>query len=382
MASDINLDIQQILDGLGHSILIFDSENQLIKSNESAKQLIGKKDLKTIENNGWEALSTLLNARQKSPDDTIEAVRAKVLDTGERQRFHIYHSGEYVPCWMVKLPLDGKKPGIMITLDQPDWAFVTQTIEMFRTEMDDAIRSTQGHIDIIQKTIKHQDPDSDVESLSRRIGGFTRLISVHMYRVGRLMTMLERLEEVRTGHIKEIVEARVKKIDLSNFMEDFEEELDEIMLVDPETEATDHRSRLTITVPEGLFVNASPSHLTRILHDMLRNAIMYSMKATPIKISVQKVKDTQVQIDLEDEGYGVREKEQERVFEAFKRARQPQIISEFGYGLSLHLCRHEVEAMNGKMWFNSTENVGAKFSLMLPLWQDKPEVSSSSSDTS
>lgn len=381
MAPEINLDLQQILDGLGHSVLIFDSENQLIKSNEAAKQFIGKKDIKVIESSGWEALSTLLNARQKSPDDTIEAVRAKVMDTGERQRFHIYHSGEYVPCWMVSIPVEGGKSGIMITLDQPDWEFVTQTIEMFRTEMDDAIRSTQGHIDIIQKTIKHQDPDSDVENLSRRITGFTRLISVHMYRVGRLMEMLERLEDVRTGRIKDVVVGRMRKIDLTNYLEDFEEELDEIMLVDPETEATDHRSRLTISVPDDIAINASPTHLTRILHDLLRNAIMYSMKATPIKITVQQVKDAQAQIDFEDEGYGIREKEQERVFEAFKRARQPQIISEFGYGLSLHLCRHEVEAMNGKMWFSSTENVGTKFSVMLPLWQDAPEKSSSSSDT-
>jgi len=87
-----------------------------------------------------------------------------------------------------------------------------------------------------------------------------------------------------------------------------------------------------------------------------------------------------IQIDMVDQGYGIRAKEQERVFEEFKRARQPQIIGEFGYGLSLALCKHEVAAMNGTMWFKSEENVGTTFSLRLPAWKDAP--SSSDSDTS
>ena len=45
-----------------------------------------------------------------------------------------------------------------------------------------------------------------------------------------------------------------------------------------------------------------------------------------------------------DQGYGIRAKEADRVFAPFQRARQPQIIGEFGYGLSLYLAKAEVEA--------------------------------------
>ncbi len=379
MAPDNQLELNTVLDGIGHGILIFDAKNSLHHANQSARDFLGAKDFKTVESSGWEALATLFNAQQKSPEETIDTVRKKVDENDDKVRFHIYHSGAYIPCWMVKLKV-GDEDGIMITLDKPDWGFVKQMIDTFRNEMDDAIRSTQGHIDIINKTIKHNDPKGGVEALSRRINGFTRLISVHMYRVGRLIQMLERIEDLRTGEIEGKLSKSIRKIDLINFFEDFEEELDEIMLVDPETEATDHRSRLTISVPDGTQVKASGLYLTRILHDMLRNAIMYSIKATPIKIEVT-VKGKEIEILMEDEGYGIREKEQERVFDIFKRARQPQIISEFGYGLSLHICRHEVEAMNGKMWFKSTESVGTKFFMILPLWRDEAEESSSSSDT-
>ena len=73
----------------------------------------------------------------------------------------------------------------------------------------------------------------------------------------------------------------------------------------------------------------------------------------------------------------MRAKEFDRVFMPFQRARQPQIISEFGYGLSLYLCKHEVEAMNGRMWFESEEGVGSTFILMLPLWRDEATASPS-----
>jgi signal transduction histidine kinase len=106
------------------------------------------------------------------------------------------------------------------------------------------------------------------------------------------------------------------------------------------------------------------------------------MKATPIIIMAQTSPQNQsVQIDVIDEGYGIRAKEFERVFASFQRARQPQILGEFGYGISLYLCKHEVEAMNGKIWFESEEGVGTTFSLKLPMWRDDSSSSSSPEHT-
>jgi K+-sensing histidine kinase KdpD len=126
-------------------------------------------------------------------------------------------------------------------------------------------------------------------------------------------------------------------------------------------------------VPDSLVISASPTHLLGVLRDLLRNAIMYSMKAAPVQVVAHaSAKDNMVQIDVIDEGYGIRSSESERVFQPFTRGRQPQIMSEFGYGLSLYLCKHEVEAMNGRLWFESEEGVGTTFSLKLPTWREQP----------
>ncbi len=377
MASNINLDLQAVIDGLGQGIIIFDDEGKLIRDNLAARTLLGK-DLNLIRSNGWEAATALFNSRQRNPDDLIEVVRDRALQSERPVRFHTYLGGEYVPCWAAAVQGEDGKICLMMTLDIVDWSAVGKLLNTFRTEMKDAIDSTQGHIDIIHKTIASHKPDDKVQTLARRITGFTQLISIHMHRVGRLMELMERLENVRTGKIREIVRDRRHKIVLSNYLEDFIEELDEIMLVDPETEARDHRSRISITAPEGIAVDTSPHYLTLILRDVLRNAIMYSMKASPINIKVSSKNET-VQIDVIDEGYGIRESENERVFGAFERARQPQIIAEFGYGLGLYISQHEVEAMNGRMWFQSQEKVGTTFSFTLPTWREETVSSPSSS---
>jgi signal transduction histidine kinase len=372
------LSLQAVLDGLGQAVLIFGNDGRLIHDNLAARTFLGT-DITLIRDKGWEAATALLNATQTNPEKMIDHYKQQALDSERPVRFNIFRSGEYIPCWATTILGDAGEVCTMITIDMPDWTAMQELLNTFRDELSDAVFSTKGHVDIIDRDLDRFDPEKGkVDQLKKRVSGLTRLIGLHMDRTGRLMTMLERLEDIRIGMLRSKLKAQRKKIVLEDFFEDFIEELDQIQLVDPETEAHDHRSRITLDLPPHAAVSAATSYLTRILQDVLRNAIMYSMKATPIKIKVA-LKGQSVQIDLIDDGYGIRERERERVFESFKRARQPQIIGEFGYGLSLYLCKYEVEAMNGKMWFESEEGVGTTFSIMLPTWR---EVSAASSDSS
>lgn len=366
MIIDGSSELRAVLDGLGQGLLIFSGDGRLVLDNLAARTLLGT-DLNVLRAEGWNAASVLFNTRQTTPDETLEAVRERAVHSPRPVRFRVYRSGEYLPCWMAIINDPGGEIFTMITLDAPDWGFVTQLFDQFRTELGDSVTSTLGHAELIRASVERHDPDDPVTVLTRRIGGFTRLIGVHMERAKRLLLMLERLEQVRTGHVREAVRQRRRRVRLDDFFEDLLEALDEITLLDPETDGGDERERIHADIPAGLAVHASPAHLTQILHDVLRNAIMYSVKESPVRVTVQ-VQGQYVQVSAADEGCGIRETEHERVFEAFQRARQPQIISEFGYGLSLHLCKHEIEAMNGRIWFESEEGVGTTFRFLLPAW--------------
>lgn len=377
---DNKLTAQAVLNGLGQGVLIFDSTDKLILDNLTARTLLGT-DMKIIYDKGWSAISVLFNSRVSDPDQTVDAVRKRALTSARPLRFHTYRAGEYLPCWISSIQGEDGAVFTMITLDVPDWTALNELMGRFRDEVKDAVSSTTGHLDIIAASMKQMKQGETLEHLNKRISGFLRLIDVHMHRTGRLISMLERLEAIRTGTLR--IEAREhrRKVVLGDFVEDFLEALDEITLIDPETDAEDYRGRIKTNIPDTLAIMALPSTLTGILRDVLRNAIMYSMKATPITITAKAgVQPHTVQLDVTDEGYGVRSREAESVFAAFKRAKQPQIVAEFGYGLSLYLCKHEIEAMSGRMWYTSEETVGTTFSFLLPAW--RPENTADTQEAS
>jgi len=362
------LTTQGILDALGQGVLIFGADNRLLRSNLQAAALLGT-DLSLIRDRGWAALTELFDTDLHEADQRLDAVRRRALSSEKPVRFHVYRSGEYLPCSASIINASDGQLYTLVSLEPTDWRVVADVLDRFRREMRDAVESTIGHIALINKTLFRPDDDEPTQRLGRRMGGFARLIAVHMSRAERLMGLLERLEALRIGRTRTLVQAERRSVELSDFMEDFVESLDDNSLLDPESEKQDARARLTISVPAGLRAYVVRRYLSNALRELVRNAMMYSLRGTPITLRAV-ARNNAIQIDISDEGYGIRESDWGRVFQPFMRGNQPQIISEFGYGLALHLCKHEIEAMNGRIWFTSQENVGTTFSIMLPMWRE------------
>lgn len=372
------LDLQTVLDGLGEGVLIFDKANRLVAENETARTLLGP-DLRVIRAEGWVAAAVLFNTKRTKEDRSIDALRLEAVNMGQPVRFHIYRAGEYLPCWLSVVAGSNDALFTVVTIERLDWRAVSSLLARFLDETREAVDATRGHAEIINQSIKRTKPGETAEKLGKRISGFTQLIATHMQRTGYLLDRLHRLGDVRSGEIRERVQEQLRPVVLADFMEDFQEALDADPLLDPESEAQDVRARIRAHISPDLRLAASPAHLAAILRDLLRNAMMYSMLGTPVEVRAQ-AEGNGVLVSIRDEGYGVRASEFDRVFQPFERARQPQVIGEFGYGLSLFLCKHEVEAMNGRLWFESEEGVGSTFSFKLPLWQDSVRSSFSSSD--
>lgn len=369
--------LQPLLDALGQAVLIFDAEGRLTASNVAARALIGD-DLRLIEAAGWSAATALLDSHysRQTTDETL----AQAIASGAPARFQVYLNGQVHSCWVAAAG-DDAAPATVISIEVPDWAALTELMDRFIGEMREAVDATQGHADLILQTLTRARPDAPAAQLSRRMAGFTRLIGTHMYRANRLLEQMTRLEDIRLGQLRGYIDQERRAVRLEAFVEDVVESLDDARLLDPETDAQDLRARVRVDISPRLAVSAAPRYLAGVLRELIRNAIMYSMRATPVTLH-GRVLDGMAQIDVIDEGYGIRASEYERVFAPFQRARQPQVMGEFGYGLSLFLCKHEIEAMNGRLWFQSEEGVGATFSLMLPTGQTDSRGSGSSSANS
>ncbi len=102
----------------------------------------------------------------------------------------------------------------------------------------------------------------------------------------------------------------------------------------------------------------------RVLYNLIENAVHHSPEQSTILIKIDTVTDTMaptmVRVQLVDEGCGIPEHEQERVFKAFYGLRSP------GSGLGLAICKGIIEAHQGRIWIESAEE-GSCFIFTLPI---------------
>ena len=112
-----------------------------------------------------------------------------------------------------------------------------------------------------------------------------------------------------------------------------------------------------ISVDKTLFMN--------VIQNLVANAIIYCKEEELPVISISAVSDaTKITIHIADNGIGIEEPFQDKVFEMFKRLKTKKVD---GTGIGLASCKKIVEFHNGKIAVDSTVGVGSTFSIQLPV---------------
>jgi signal transduction histidine kinase len=104
--------------------------------------------------------------------------------------------------------------------------------------------------------------------------------------------------------------------------------------------------------------------LRRAITNLLTNAIKYSPEGAPINVELACEGDTAI-IRVSDQGIGIPEDDQRRLFEPFHRASNVGQIQ--GTGLGLAITRQAVERHGGSISVESQVGVGTTFSVRLPI---------------
>jgi PAS domain S-box-containing protein len=137
-----------------------------------------------------------------------------------------------------------------------------------------------------------------------------------------------------------------------------------------QTQSTLH----TLTVdfpPDFPTIHGDEVRLRQVLDNLLSNAIKYSPRGG--NISVHGVYDDQsVSVSISDQGVGLPQDEQDRIFERFYRVESTLSRSTQGTGLGLYLARAIVEAHGGTIGVQSEPGKGSTFTFSLPREQSQP----------
>lgn len=107
----------------------------------------------------------------------------------------------------------------------------------------------------------------------------------------------------------------------------------------------------------------------QILDNLLENAYAYTAANGRITLRLQRM-DSEVQVDVQDNGIGIPPEVQGRVFERFYRGEHPFVLATSGTGLGLSIVQHLVEMHGGRIWLKSSgvSGEGSVFSFTLPVY--------------
>lgn len=103
--------------------------------------------------------------------------------------------------------------------------------------------------------------------------------------------------------------------------------------------------------------------LKNVLFNLISNAIKFSPAGGAVTIEAE-VQNASVKLSVKDSGIGISKEDQKHLFERFFRGKNATHIQ--GTGLGLNIVLKYAELMNGKLDFESTENKGSTFTLIIP----------------
>ena len=117
---------------------------------------------------------------------------------------------------------------------------------------------------------------------------------------------------------------------------------------------------------EEFIINADLEAIDRIVMNLLSNAIKFSPLNETIEVTLNAEKD-KVKISVKDNGMGIAEEEQKKIFNRFEQATNSKRIEGKGSGIGLDLVSYLVKAHGGNIELNSKLNEGSEFIVTLPV---------------
>jgi two-component system phosphate regulon sensor histidine kinase PhoR len=112
-------------------------------------------------------------------------------------------------------------------------------------------------------------------------------------------------------------------------------------------------------------VRGDEERLAQLLVNLLHNAVKFSPAGGDVTVAGELEGD-EVVLSVRDHGVGIPRADLDRVFERFYKVDRARFRGAGGTGLGLSIARHIAESHGGRIWVQSDEGAGSRFSVALP----------------
>jgi two-component system sensor histidine kinase KdpD len=191
------------------------------------------------------------------------------------------------------------------------------------------------------------DPDLDLSPQARQ--DLARLIDVQADRLADLVTNLLDMSRIQAG----VLEPRRSLTQVADLVASVSGDLG------PALRGRALTTRIADDLPP---VDVDATLISRVLTNLVQNAIRYSPKDAPVTVSARLSQPDTVEVSVTDQGPGISPSRRDEIFTLFVRR-----AHDAGAGLGLTIAKTFIEAHGQRIWVEDAPGGGARFCVTLPV---------------
>jgi two-component system, OmpR family, phosphate regulon sensor histidine kinase PhoR len=156
-----------------------------------------------------------------------------------------------------------------------------------------------------------------------------------------------------------------QEIELKN--EDFDlKQLIEEVVASMKLQFEKYGATIRLSLPASpTILNADRLHITSVIYNLLDNALKYSTSKPVIEIGVKET-DSNVDMQIQDNGPGIPAGYKDRIFDKFFRVPTGDHHNVKGYGLGLSYVAYVIQRHRGSIAVETATGAGSTFTVSLP----------------
>jgi signal transduction histidine kinase len=224
-------------------------------------------------------------------------------------------------------------------------------IKIASHELNTPLQSLLLQAQMLKRDIGHNGGAVEDEKLSK-------YLSREVSQVNRLSQLVQDMLAItRLGN--GVIRIQRRSVKLSGLISEVLEDLHELI--------TSSQSDLTLDLDDSIEGHWDHERLGQVLSNLITNALKYG-RGKPVTIRSQE-DNGWAHIEVEDQGLGITQDSQRRIFERFERNVSSNEVS--GLGLGLYISRELVHSHGGRIWVESAgANLGSVFVVEIPLTEN------------
>ena len=349
-----------VINAIGDGVVAIDSQGIIQLINPAAQQILGwgKQDALALN---YKSILQMTDLQNKELDPAADPIQ-QVLNTNQQIRSNTLviktKSGKKLISQLTISPIGEVGGGIIavfrdMTKEKAEGQEQAEFISTASHEMRTPVASIEGYLGLALNPATAQIDDKARDFIMK-----AHEAAQHLGRLFQDLLDVSKSEDGRMSSVPRVV-------DIVPFAETIAQGLIQ--------KATDKGLVLTFkpTANRGLktitpvyFVNQDNDHIREILDNLIENAIKYT-PAGEVVVDVTGT-DEKVIVSVKDSGLGIPAEDIPHLFQKFYRVDNADRQSIGGTGLGLYLSRRLAEAMQGRLYLESTHGQGSTFFLELP----------------